>query len=124
MPRTSCIRSPARASISGLRDVAAMRALLRRGAGTQCRYRRAAAAVALGAQRRSENALAAHAFGGLNRLFSNDASPPTLLRGPLLGLAGRLPPLTHALWRRAAGFEAGRPKREVHVPARCKPTDV
>ena len=27
----------------------------------------------------------------------------TLLRGPLLGLAGKLPPLAHALWRHAAG---------------------
>lgn len=53
---------------------------------------------------RSDNALAAHAFEGINRLFSNDALVPTLVRGPLLGLAGRLPPLTQALWRRAAGL--------------------
>ena len=54
--------------------------------------------------RRSENAVAAHAFDGLNRLFSNDALVPTLLRGTLLGWAGRMPPLTHALWQRAAGL--------------------
>ncbi|MBC7989677.1 MAG: UbiH/UbiF family hydroxylase, partial [Luteimonas sp.] len=54
--------------------------------------------------RKSENAAAAHAFDGLNRLFSNDAVAATLLRGPLLGIAGRLRPLTHALWRRAAGL--------------------
>lgn len=52
---------------------------------------------------RSENAVSAHAFDAINRLFSNDAFVPTLLRGPMLGLTGRLPPLTHALWRHAAG---------------------
>ena len=88
----------------GLRDVAALRALLRSAAarngdiGAPSRLARWARA------RRSENALAAHAFDGLNRLFSNDHVATTLLRGPLLGLAGRLPPLTHALWRRAAGL--------------------
>ena len=54
-------------------------------------------------QQRSDNALAAYAFDGLNRLFSNDAVAATLMRGPLLGLVGRLPPLTHAFWRHAAG---------------------
>jgi 2-octaprenyl-3-methyl-6-methoxy-1,4-benzoquinol hydroxylase len=47
--------------------------------------------------------MAAHAFDGINRIFSNDAVAATLLRGPLLGIAGRLPPLANALWRRAAG---------------------
>lgn len=54
-------------------------------------------------QRRSENAVAAHAFSGINRLFSNDEMHLTLLRGPLLGLAGRLPPVVDALWRHASG---------------------
>lgn len=54
--------------------------------------------------RRSETALAAGLFEGLNRLFSNDAFVPVLLRGPALGLAARMPPLTRALWRRAAGI--------------------
>jgi 2-octaprenyl-3-methyl-6-methoxy-1,4-benzoquinol hydroxylase len=53
--------------------------------------------------RRSENATNAHAFGAINALFSNDDLTSTLLRGPLLGLAGKLPPLAHALWRHAAG---------------------
>ncbi len=52
---------------------------------------------------RSENAVAAAAFEGINRLFSNDALLPTLLRGQMLGMAGRLPPLAATLWRRAAG---------------------
>ena len=54
--------------------------------------------------RHSENAAAAYAFDGINRLFSNDELHATLLRGPLLGLAGKLPPLVNLLWRRAAGL--------------------
>ena len=54
--------------------------------------------------RRSEAAVAAHAFETIDRAFSNDALLPTLLRGPVLGLAGRLPPLTRLLWQRAAGL--------------------
>jgi 2-octaprenyl-3-methyl-6-methoxy-1,4-benzoquinol hydroxylase len=53
--------------------------------------------------RRSENATSAHAFGAINALFSNDAMAPTLLRGPLLGLAGKMPEVARALWRHAAG---------------------
>ena len=53
--------------------------------------------------RHSENTLAAYSFEVINRAFSNDAVLPTLLRGHLLGLANRLPPLTQLLWRRAAG---------------------
>lgn len=86
----------------GIRDVAALQALARARAGRDlgapvplARWARA---------RRSENAVAAYAFDGLNRLFSNDALLPTLLRGPLLGAVGRLPPLNHAFWRHAAGL--------------------
>lgn len=55
-------------------------------------------------ERQSENTLAAHAFEAINRLFSNDAPLPTLLRGHVLGLAGKIPPLTQLLWKRAAGM--------------------
>ena len=87
----------------GLRDVAALETMvagaLRRGLQWDApdrldRWSRT---------RRSENALAAHAFDGINRLFSNDAVAATLLRGPLLGVAGRVPGLAAGLWRRAAG---------------------
>ena len=37
--------------------------------------------------------MAAYSFEGINRLFSNDAMLPTLVRGPLLGLVGRAGPL-------------------------------
>lgn len=54
--------------------------------------------------RASENAIAAGSFEAINRLFSNDALLPTLMRGRLLGLAGKLPPLTQFFWKRAAGL--------------------
>lgn len=87
----------------GLRDIAGLRATLgqarQRGLdpGSPSRLARWAR------ERRSENALAAYGFDGLNRVFSNDDFAATLLRGPMLGLAGKLPPLTHYFWRRAAG---------------------
>lgn len=54
--------------------------------------------------RRSENALAARAFDGLNRFFSNEAFLPILLRGPALGLVNRLTPLKRLFARHAAGL--------------------
>jgi 2-octaprenyl-3-methyl-6-methoxy-1,4-benzoquinol hydroxylase len=53
--------------------------------------------------RRSDATASAHAFGLINRVFSNDALAPTLLRGHALGLVGRIAPLNRALWRHAAG---------------------
>lgn len=57
-------------------------------------------------QRRSENAVAAYAFDGINRVFSTDEMHLTLLRGPLMGLAGKMPPLVDFFWRHAAGQRA------------------
>ncbi|MGV8941622.1 MAG: FAD-dependent oxidoreductase [Lysobacter sp.] len=88
----------------GLRDVAGLRAILAtpsrgdRDPGSPHRLQR------WNRQRLSDSAVSAYAFEALNRVFSNDAMVPTLLRGPLLGLAGRVPPLTRALWRHAAGL--------------------
>ncbi|WP_330946237.1 FAD-dependent oxidoreductase [Thermomonas sp. LB-4] len=87
----------------GLRDVSALRAMLR---GAQAKGGDIASASRLARwarARRSDNALGAHAFEAINRVFSNDALLPTLLRGHALGLAGRMPPLVRALWRHAAG---------------------
>ena len=53
--------------------------------------------------RKSDNAASAHAFSAINRLFSNDDMFATLLRGSMLGVARRIPPLARALWRHAAG---------------------
>jgi len=88
----------------GLRDVITLRAVVanahQRGIDPGSPQRLARWAR----QQRSANAVSAYAFDGINRLFSNDAMVPTLVRGPLLGLVGRLPPLTHAFWRHAAGL--------------------
>lgn len=54
-------------------------------------------------ERRSENAVAAWSFDGLNRLFSTDAILPTVLRGPALGWVGRIAPLQRLFMRRALG---------------------
>lgn len=88
----------------GLRDVAALRdsvaaALSRRQDwDTPQRIARWARA------RRSEATLAARAFDMINRVYTSQAPPAVLLRGHALGLAGKLPPVASALWRRAAGL--------------------
>jgi 2-octaprenyl-3-methyl-6-methoxy-1,4-benzoquinol hydroxylase len=86
----------------GLRDVAALRDCLSRAPRAtdpaKARLQRWAR------ERRSANARAAFAFESINAAFSNDAPLPVFLRGPLLGLAGRLPGIQHALWREAAGL--------------------
>jgi 2-octaprenyl-3-methyl-6-methoxy-1,4-benzoquinol hydroxylase len=87
----------------GLRDVAALRDSVAAARQSRADWTAPHRLARWARVRRSENAMAAHAFDGINRIFSNDAVAATLLRGPLLGIAGRLPPLANALWRRAAG---------------------
>jgi 3-demethoxyubiquinol 3-hydroxylase len=87
----------------GLRDVAALQALVRDAQSRRADYAAAPRLQRWARTRRSENALSAHAFSAINRTFSNDSVAMTLLRGPMLGLAGKIPPLSHALWRHAAG---------------------
>ena len=87
----------------GLRDVTALRDLVRaaRTAGSEFDSPHRLARWAR--TRTSENAVAAYSFETINRVFSNDAVLPTLLRGHVLGLAGKFPPLAQFLWKRAAG---------------------
>jgi 2-octaprenyl-3-methyl-6-methoxy-1,4-benzoquinol hydroxylase len=87
----------------GLRDVASFAASVRDAQARRTDFAAEHRLARWARARRSENATNAHAFSAINALFSNDAMGPTLLRGPLLGLAGRLPPLAHALGRHAAG---------------------
>jgi len=89
----------------GLRDVAALRDAIGQARSRRADYASPQRLARWARTRKSENAAAAHAFDGINRLFSNDGVAATLLRGPLLGLAGRLPPIAHGLWRRAAGLQ-------------------
>lgn len=87
----------------GLRDVSALRDVISEARARRLGYASPQRLARWARTRRSENAAAAYAFDGINRLFSNDGVVAILLRGPLLGLAGRLSPMTQALWRRAAG---------------------
>ena len=87
----------------GLRDVAALRDGIRAATAKRADWDAPHRLERWARQRRSENATAAHAFDGINRLFSNDEMHLPLLRGPLLGLAGKLPPLVDFFWRHAAG---------------------
>jgi 2-octaprenyl-3-methyl-6-methoxy-1,4-benzoquinol hydroxylase len=87
----------------GLRDVAALCAGAT-GCGAHADWIGSEGLARWARSRKSENAVAAHAFDTINRVFGSDSVAGTLLRGPLLGLAGRLPPLTHLLWRHASGL--------------------
>lgn len=87
----------------GLRDVSALRDAI---ASAQARRADWAAPHRLARwarARRSDATASAHAFSAINRMFSNDDVAATLLRGPALGLIGKLAPLNRALWRHAAG---------------------
>ena len=87
----------------GLRDVAALRDTVReaqklgRDFDAPHRLRRWARA------RRSDNVMSTLAFETINRVYSNDALIPTMLRGHALRAAHVLTPLRNALWRHAAG---------------------
>ncbi|WP_256645432.1 FAD-dependent oxidoreductase [Thermomonas paludicola] len=87
----------------GLRDVSALRALARDARGKGRDIAAPARLARWARTRRSENAVSALAFEAINRVSSNDAFLLTLLRGHLLGIAGKLPPISRALWRHAAG---------------------
>ena len=87
----------------GLRDINALLDTLSAASGTDSDPGAPHRLARWNRQRRSDAAVSAFAFEAINDLFSNDAVLPTLVRGPLLGLAGRLGPLTRALWGHAAG---------------------
>ena len=88
----------------GLRDVAALAALVREANSVGRDFTSAHRLQRWGRARLSENAVAAYSFEAINDLFSSDALLPTLVRGPLLGLAGKFPPLAQFFWKRAAGL--------------------
>lgn len=88
----------------GLRDLSGLRDLLRSAARRQADPVSPTRLARWARTRRSESVVAAHAFDAINRAFSNDALWPTLLRGRVLGIAGKLPPVSRALWQHAAGL--------------------
>jgi 3-demethoxyubiquinol 3-hydroxylase len=87
----------------GLRDVVALRETIAAAREVRADWSAPQRLTRWARVRKSENAIAAHAFDGINRLFSNDGVASTLLRGPVLELAGRVPALAQYFWRRASG---------------------
>jgi len=90
----------------GLRDVASLRASVERAKARRADFAAPQRLARWARERKSENAMAAYAFDGINRAFSNDGVAATLLRGHLLRAADRVPMVAHGLWRRAAGLSA------------------
>jgi 2-octaprenyl-3-methyl-6-methoxy-1,4-benzoquinol hydroxylase len=88
----------------GLRDVAALRDAIASAQGARADWSSPVHLARWARARKSDNAVAAHAFDAINRVFSNDNPAATLLRGRLLGAGGRIPPLAQLLWRRASGL--------------------
>ncbi|RZA34900.1 MAG: UbiH/UbiF family hydroxylase [Lysobacteraceae bacterium] len=88
----------------GLRDVARLRETVLQAQSRRADWFSPHRLARWSRQCRSENAAAAYAFDGINRLFSNDEMHMTLLRGWGLGLAGKLPPVANLFWRKASGL--------------------
>jgi 2-octaprenyl-3-methyl-6-methoxy-1,4-benzoquinol hydroxylase len=88
----------------GLRDVAALARAVAAAQDARVDWASPSRLARWERARRSEDTLAARAFDGINRLYASDSVAATLLRGPLLGLAGRVPPLPRLLWKHAAGL--------------------
>ncbi len=88
----------------GLRDVARWRDLVIDAQSRRADWASSHRLARWARECRSANAAAAYAFDGINRMFSNDEMHATLLRGKLLGLAGKLPGLTNLFWKRASGW--------------------
>ena len=88
----------------GLRDVAALEQSVASALEARVDWASSSRLQRWARARRSEDTLAARAFSGINRLYASDSIAAVLLRGPLLGVAGRVPPIPRLLWKHAAGL--------------------
>ena len=88
----------------GLRDVVRLRDLIVDAQSRRADWTSSHRLARWARECRSANAAAAYTFDGINRMFSNDEMHATLLRGKLLGLAGKLPGITTMFWKRASGL--------------------
>lgn len=88
----------------GLRDVSALTMRVRDARAAGRDFSAAHQLQRWARTRLSENAVAAYSFEAINTLFTHDGVLPTLARGHLLGLAGKMPPLAQFFWKRAAGL--------------------
>ncbi len=87
----------------GLRDVGALRRSIAAAQTAGADWASPLRLARWARTRKSENSVAAYAFDAMNRTFGSDRVAATLFRGPLLGVAGHLPPLVQLLWKRASG---------------------
>ncbi len=87
----------------GLRDVSALRDIIAAAQQRRVEWSAPHRLSRWARARRSDATASAYAFSAINRVFSNDDVATTLLRGHALGLAGKISPLSRALWRHAAG---------------------
>lgn len=87
----------------GLRDVAALAAVFDAARMRGRAFDAEQPLIRWARTRRSEDAAAAFGFELINRVYSSDAPLVTALRGPLLGMAQRVPGVASALWRHASG---------------------
>lgn len=88
----------------GLRDVAALRDSIAAAQGRRQDWDTPQRIARWARTRRSEATLAARAFDLINRAYTSESPAAVMLRGHALGVAGRLPAVPGALWRRAAGL--------------------
>ncbi|HEX7802927.1 MAG TPA: UbiH/UbiF family hydroxylase [Pseudoxanthomonas sp.] len=88
----------------GLRDVARLRDAIADAQSRRADWSSPHRLARWARECRSENAAAAYAFDGINQVFSNDEMHATLLRGFVLGVAGKIPPLAALFWRKASGL--------------------
>ena len=88
----------------GLRDVAALGAMVGGARRSNGDWATASRLARWARSRRSEDTVAAHAFSGIDRLFRSENPAAVLLRGPMLGLAGRVPPPCATARATAAGL--------------------
>jgi len=89
----------------GLRDVSALQAGIQQARQHQRPWDSPQRLSRWARTRRSENTLAAHTFDTINRVFSNDALLPALLRGHMLTAADRLPGVSFLLGKHALGTQ-------------------
>jgi 2-octaprenyl-3-methyl-6-methoxy-1,4-benzoquinol hydroxylase/2-octaprenylphenol hydroxylase len=87
----------------GLRDVEELRVMLVEARNAKRDFAAESVLRRYERRRRSDNALSAHAFDAIQRVFGSDAMPVAALRGMGLGLVDKITPLKHAFARHATG---------------------
>ncbi|HST29121.1 MAG TPA: UbiH/UbiF/VisC/COQ6 family ubiquinone biosynthesis hydroxylase [Rudaea sp.] len=87
----------------GLRDVEELRAVLVEARDSKKDFAVRSVLRRYERRRRSDNALSAHAFDAIQRVFGSSATPVAALRGAGLGLVDKIAPLKRAFLMHASG---------------------